>query len=82
MLLLLSMNASKNADLLNTFKINCRIAFYYNRGERVGQLLRQPDFITTSIDEVSTTAKPLVRQIRNLPAKMKKLMEMLPHQEA
>ncbi|KAI3444579.1 hypothetical protein Pfo_001244 [Paulownia fortunei] len=57
------------------------IAFYVNRGERFDQLFQQPDIITTSIDEVSTTAKPLVRQIRKLPMQVKKLMEMLPHQE-
>ncbi|XP_004229880.1 K(+) efflux antiporter 2, chloroplastic [Solanum lycopersicum] len=54
------------------------IAFYVNRSERVFQ---QPDIITTSIDEVSTNARPLVRQIRKLPKKLKTLMEMLPHQE-
>ncbi|KAH6817883.1 K+ efflux antiporter 2 [Perilla frutescens var. frutescens] len=54
---------------------------YVNRGEKVSQLFQQPDIITTGIDEVSTTAKPLVQQIRKLPAKLKKLMEMLPHQE-
>ncbi|KAL8500071.1 hypothetical protein ACS0TY_019895 [Phlomoides rotata] len=61
--------------------VGAGIAFYVNRGQRVGQLLQQPDIITTGIDEVSTTAKPLVRQIRNLPVKMKKLMEMIPNQE-
>ncbi|TMW87036.1 hypothetical protein EJD97_020510 [Solanum chilense] len=57
------------------------IAFYVNRSERVFQSFQQPDIITTSIDEVSTNARPLVRQIRKLPKKLKTLMEMLPHQE-
>lgn len=57
------------------------IAFYLNRSERIFQSFQQPDIITTSIDEVSTNARPLVRQIRKLPKKLKTLMEMLPHQE-
>ncbi|CAA0842603.1 K(+) efflux antiporter 2- chloroplastic [Striga hermonthica] len=57
------------------------IAFYVKRRERFHQLFHQPDIISTSIDEVSTSAKPLVKEIRKLPAKVKKLMEMLPHQE-
>ncbi|KAK6804512.1 hypothetical protein RDI58_002296 [Solanum bulbocastanum] len=57
------------------------IAFYVNRSERIFQSFQQPDIITTSIDEVSTNARPLVRQIRKLPKKLKTLMEMLPHQE-
>ncbi|CAN4111634.1 unnamed protein product [Withania somnifera] len=57
------------------------IAFYVNRSERISQSFQQPDIITTSIDEVSTNARPLVRQIRKLPKKLKTLMEMLPHQE-
>ncbi|KAL3618654.1 K(+) efflux antiporter 2, chloroplastic [Castilleja foliolosa] len=61
--------------------VGAGFAFYVNGGEKFRQLYQQPDIITSSIDEVSTTAKPLVRQIRKLPAKMKKLMEMIPHQE-
>ncbi|XP_059312697.1 K(+) efflux antiporter 2, chloroplastic [Lycium ferocissimum] len=57
------------------------IAFYITRSERIFQSFQQPDIITTSIDEVSTNARPLVRQIRKLPKKLKTLMEMLPHQE-
>uniref|UniRef100_A0A5B7BS99 RCK N-terminal domain-containing protein n=1 Tax=Davidia involucrata TaxID=16924 RepID=A0A5B7BS99_DAVIN len=57
------------------------IAFYANRAERTSQLFQQPDIITTSIDEVSSNAKPLVRQIRKLPKRIKKLIEKLPHQE-
>lgn len=57
------------------------IAFYVNRSERISRSFQPPDIITTSIDEVSTNARPLVRQIRKLPKKLKTLMEMLPHQE-
>lgn len=72
----------EDSYISNAAEIDCRMVFYVNRGERVRQLFQQPDIITTGIDEVSTTAKPLVRQIRKLPAKLKKLMEMIPHQEA
>ncbi|KAL3649543.1 K(+) efflux antiporter 1, chloroplastic [Castilleja foliolosa] len=61
--------------------VGAGFAFYVNGGEKFRQLYQQPDIITSSIDEVSTTAKPLVRKIRKLPAKLKKLMEMIPHQE-
>lgn len=67
--------------VVGSLLVGAGIAFYINRGEKISQLFQQPDIMTTSIDEVSTTAKPLVRKLRNLPQKMKKLMEMLPHQE-
>lgn len=58
-----------------------RVAFYANRAERSAQLLQQPDVITTSIEEVSSNAKPLIRQIQKFPKRLKKLVAMLPHQE-
>ncbi|KAL7121304.1 hypothetical protein ACP275_02G174800 [Erythranthe tilingii] len=67
--------------VLGSLLVGAGFAFYVKGGEKFVQLFQQPDIITTSIDEVSTTARPLVRQIRNLPVKMKKLMEMIPHQE-
>ncbi|XP_059651442.1 K(+) efflux antiporter 2, chloroplastic [Cornus florida] len=57
------------------------VTFYANRTERTIQLFQQPDIITTSIDEVSSNTKPLVQKIRKLPKRIKKLIEMLPHQE-
>ncbi|XVF73233.1 hypothetical protein PTKIN_Ptkin12aG0185100 [Pterospermum kingtungense] len=57
------------------------VAFYANRAERSPQLLQQPDVITTSIEEVSSNAKPLIRQIQKFPKRLKKLVAMLPHQE-
>ncbi|KAH7848951.1 hypothetical protein Vadar_010719 [Vaccinium darrowii] len=67
--------------VVGSLLIGVGMAFYVNRGERISQLLLQPDIITTSVDEVSSNAQPLVRQIRKLPNRVKKLMEMLPHQE-
>ncbi|XVF22586.1 hypothetical protein REPUB_Repub12eG0184300 [Reevesia pubescens] len=57
------------------------VAFYANRAERSAQLLQQPDVITTSIEEVSSNAEPLIRQIQKFPKRLKKLVAMLPHQE-
>ena len=72
----------EDANISNAAEIDCRAMIYINRGERIKQLYQQPDIITTGVDEVSTTAKPLVREIKKLPTKLKKLMEMIPHQEA
>ncbi|KAM7512012.1 hypothetical protein LguiB_010887 [Lonicera macranthoides] len=68
--------------VIGSLLIGAGIAFNANRAERAAQLFQQPDIITTSIDEVSSNTKPLVRQIRKLPRRIKKLMEMIPHQEA
>uniref|UniRef100_A0A6M2EWU5 RCK N-terminal domain-containing protein n=1 Tax=Populus davidiana TaxID=266767 RepID=A0A6M2EWU5_9ROSI len=56
-------------------------AFYSNRVERSTQVLQQSDIVTTSIEEVSSNAKPLIRHIQKLPKRVKKLIAMLPHQE-
>ncbi|KAL1328912.1 K(+) efflux antiporter 2, chloroplastic [Arachis ipaensis] len=57
------------------------IAFYANRAERGAQLLQQPGVITTTAEEVSTSAKPLVRQLQNLPTRIKNIIASLPDQE-
>ncbi|KAF4386740.1 hypothetical protein F8388_006695 [Cannabis sativa] len=38
------------------------VTFYSNRAERGAQLLQQPDVITSSIEEVSLSAKPIVNE--------------------
>ncbi|XAR63118.1 hypothetical protein NMG60_11022948 [Bertholletia excelsa] len=67
--------------VVGSLLVGAGVAVYVNHKERISQLYMQPDIITTSIDEVSSNAKPLVHQIRKLPKRVKKLMEMLPHQE-
>ncbi|KAG5008314.1 hypothetical protein JHK85_026856 [Glycine max] len=57
------------------------VAFYSNRVERNAQLLTQADVIMTSVEEVSSNAKPLFRQLQKLPKKIKKIIASLPHQE-
>lgn len=69
-------------SLITVCFIECRIAFYTNRVERSSLLVQQPDVVTTSIDEVSSNAKPLLQKIRKVPKRIKKLLDMLPKQEA
>ncbi|KAJ1273528.1 hypothetical protein BS78_06G287900 [Paspalum vaginatum] len=54
-------------------------AFFLNRAEK-SQLFQQQG-ITASIGEVTSTTKPIVREIRQIPQRVKKLIELLPHQE-
>ncbi|GKU96888.1 hypothetical protein SLEP1_g10070 [Rubroshorea leprosula] len=67
--------------VLGLLLLGAGAAFYANRAERNAQLLRQPDVITTSIEEVSSHAKPLIQKIQNLPERIRKLLTMLPQQE-
>ncbi|XP_044503855.1 K(+) efflux antiporter 2, chloroplastic isoform X1 [Mangifera indica] len=67
--------------VLGFLLIGAGVAFYANRVERNTLQLQQPDVITTSIEEVSSTAKPLIRQMQKLPMRIKKLLAMLPQQE-
>ncbi|WOG90474.1 hypothetical protein DCAR_0209718 [Daucus carota subsp. sativus] len=57
------------------------IAFYATRTEKVNHIFQQSDIITASIDEVSSNAKPILRQVLKLPKKLKLLMDKIPHQE-
>ncbi|KAM7276294.1 hypothetical protein ACFE04_018160 [Oxalis oulophora] len=57
------------------------VAFYSKKADRSSQLLQQPDAITTSIEEASLNTKPLFREIRKLPKRIKELIAMIPHQE-
>ncbi|KAG6427129.1 hypothetical protein SASPL_111369 [Salvia splendens] len=58
----LLVGAGEDANISNAAEIDCRAIIYVNRGERIKQLYQQPDIITTGIDEVSTTAKPLINE--------------------
>ncbi|KAI3974351.1 hypothetical protein MKX01_031020 [Papaver californicum] len=55
--------------------------FLLNRAERNFLLLQQPDVITMGIEEVSSNAKPFIREIKRFPKRVKKLIDMIPHQE-
>ncbi|KAF9599999.1 hypothetical protein IFM89_002472 [Coptis chinensis] len=57
------------------------LTFLMNRLERSSQLLQQPDVITASFEEVSSNAKPLVRELQRFPRRLKKLIARIPHQE-
>ncbi|XP_047177362.1 K(+) efflux antiporter 2, chloroplastic-like [Vigna umbellata] len=57
------------------------VTFFANKVDRNAQLLPQADVIMTSVEEVSSSAKPLVRHLQKLPKKIKKIIASLPHQE-
>ncbi|KAJ6710096.1 K(+) EFFLUX ANTIPORTER 3 CHLOROPLASTIC [Salix koriyanagi] len=67
--------------LLGLFLFGAGFAFYSNRVEKGTQMLQQPEVVTTSIEEVSSNAKPLIQHIQKLPKRVKKLIAMVPHQE-
>ncbi|CAN6711105.1 unnamed protein product [Malus baccata var. baccata] len=67
--------------VVGMFLFGVGLTFYANRAERATQLLQQPDVKTTSIEEVSSSAKPLVRELQKLSRRFKKLIDMIPHQE-
>ncbi|KAK3021453.1 hypothetical protein RJ639_045642 [Escallonia herrerae] len=48
--------------VVGSLLVGAGIAIYAKNGERVAQLFQQPDILTTSIDEVSSNAKPLVNE--------------------
>ncbi|MCH90094.1 K(+) efflux antiporter 2 chloroplastic-like, partial [Trifolium medium] len=57
------------------------VTFFSNRPERSSQLLQQPEVITATVEEVSSSARPLVRQLKELPNRIKKVIASLPDQE-
>lgn len=57
-----------------------RVFFLNNRAEKNSHLLYQPD-IVTEIEEVASTAKPVVRAIKRIPKRLRKLIELLPQEE-
>ncbi|WVZ17794.1 hypothetical protein V8G54_010776 [Vigna mungo] len=61
--------------------IGAGLVLYSNRAERGAQLLQQPEVIVTTVEEVSSTAKPLVRRLQDLPRRIKKIIASLPDQE-
>ncbi|CAN1237008.1 K(+) efflux antiporter 2, chloroplastic [Linum grandiflorum] len=57
------------------------IALSRNRVDR-SQMLQRSEIVTSSIEEVFSSAKPLIVHIEKLPKKVKQLLAKLPHQEA
>ncbi|XXG45281.1 hypothetical protein AAC387_Pa02g0403 [Persea americana] len=76
-------NARKHMPklVLSVFLLGAGTIFLINRMERSSLLIQQPDIITTGIEEVTSTAKPVFREIRRFPKRVKKLIEMLPQKE-
>ncbi|CAK8560858.1 unnamed protein product [Lathyrus sativus] len=61
--------------------IGAGVTFFSNRAERSSQLLQQPEVIVTTVEEVSSNARPLVTQLQELPKRIKKVIASLPDQE-
>ncbi|KAL9303931.1 hypothetical protein ACSQ67_021194 [Phaseolus vulgaris] len=59
--------------------IGAGLVLYTNKTERRAQL-QQPEVIVTTVEE-SSTAKPPVRQLQDLPKRIKKIIASLPDQE-
>ncbi|EOA19843.1 hypothetical protein CARUB_v10000089mg [Capsella rubella] len=57
------------------------VTIYSTGVGRNNQLPQQPNIVSTSTDEVSSSTKPLIRQMQKLPKRIKKLLEMFPQQE-
>ncbi|GJN01290.1 hypothetical protein PR202_ga18545 [Eleusine coracana subsp. coracana] len=55
-------------------------ALFLNRAQK-SQLFQQQG-ISTSIEKVTSTTKPIVREIQHIPQRVQKLIELLPHQGA
>ncbi|KAF3786623.1 K(+) efflux antiporter 2 [Nymphaea thermarum] len=54
--------------------------FLVIRLERSSQVIQQPD-MAAGFEEVTSSAKPLVWQLKRFPKRVKKLIDQLPHQE-
>ncbi|CAN6462403.1 unnamed protein product [Victoria cruziana] len=54
--------------------------FLVIRLERSSQVFQQPD-VVSGFEEVTSSAKPLARELKMFPKRVKKLIDQLPHQE-
>lgn len=56
-------------------------AVYVNNRMERGMQVIQPTSVVSGIEEVTMTARPLVREVKKISNKVKSLIEKLPHQE-
>uniref|UniRef100_A0A1J3HLX8 K(+) efflux antiporter 1, chloroplastic n=1 Tax=Noccaea caerulescens TaxID=107243 RepID=A0A1J3HLX8_NOCCA len=67
--------------VLGVALLGAGLTLYSNGVGGNNQLLQQQDVISTSTEDLSSSKKPLIRQMQKLPKRIKKLLEMIPHQE-
>ncbi|CAA7026111.1 unnamed protein product [Microthlaspi erraticum] len=65
--------------VLGVALLGAGLTLYSNGVGGNNQLLQQQ--VSTSTEDVSSSKKPLIRQMQKLPKRIKKLLEMIPHQE-
>ncbi|CAA7026112.1 unnamed protein product [Microthlaspi erraticum] len=67
--------------VLGVALLGAGLTLYSNGVGGNNQLLQQQDVISTSTEDLSSSTKPLIRQMQKLPKRIKKLLEKIPHQE-
>jgi hypothetical protein len=58
-----------------------RRGYYLNSQMEKRALLAQPPEVTTSIQEIKLSARPLISEIRKLSRRVKQAVHQVPHQE-
>ncbi|GAB2224160.1 hypothetical protein Drorol1_Dr00004908 [Drosera rotundifolia] len=66
--------------IVGSLLLGAGMMYQFNRSGRLMPLHQQVG-VTTSIEDVSSDAKPLVQQIQKLPKRLKKFIQELPQQE-
>ncbi|KAF8113026.1 hypothetical protein N665_0058s0120 [Sinapis alba] len=67
--------------VLGVALLGAGLTLYSNGVGGNSQLLQQSDVVSTSTEGVSSNKELLIRQVQKLPKRIKKLLEMIPHQE-
>lgn len=58
-----------------------RSGYYLNNQMEKRALLAQPPEVTTSIQEIKLSARPLISEIQKLSGRVKQVVRTVPHQE-
>lgn len=66
---------------LTMILIVIRRGYYLNNQMEKRALLAQPPEVTTSIQEIKLSARPLMSEIQKLSGRVKQVVQTVPHQE-